>query len=714
MSESEKYNRSIDYNEQQTNDGQVQGASLNIDFDNLANAYNANASRLDELRRSDSTLPIPRLNNQIVDLDSLGADVLASITLFGNAENPLALVRGQWTTATNYVAGELVTETVTAIGAGTYICLVGHTSGTFLDDLDNDLWFLLAGSFSTDLRPVVIVTADLDVSDGFLPGTFFLVLPVADAQVIITIPDATTAGFIDGIEGQFHLHVGGAILVNTPASPPVTLISGQPDLVVSEIHTGVSLLASTSTDEWLISQDSRSKETFGVTLFPTTSADPIIAGYVAAVIDNDDVRYDDPAVTITTPVITNAALDRATAEEIFVFIGDAGVVSDLLDNDLIITVVMNKTPSNARDCRVFSALYIRDSGGTEVLIKETATSGLIVEEPLEQNLIFTNVTADISSTDRVVIKSFGFKDASGGTNPAIEAPLGGKLPSDTPARIKVPQSLTSVSHNATAGLQGGTTSEFFHMTELQNNTFPGIKGADIVAANPLVIGTDGSMFDVTGNTNFATMTVAANRKFQLQFDGTPTITNGASMILPGGGDITVVAGDVWDCQSIATDTVLVTNVPAAAGGDILQVVNMTIAEATGTTTIPRDDTLPGVGEGTEIGSQAITMADNTNKVLIQGAIETSGNTAAHAVAVALFRGSTCIATRALDIADLLTPPQGGTLSFSVLDSPAAAGSVTYSLRVGSSSGTWYIGVLGGGADYGDTLDDGLVLMEVAA
>ena len=174
------------------------------------------------------------------------------------------------------------------------------------------------------------------------------------------------------------------------------------------------------------------------------------------------------------------------------------------------------------------------------------------------------MTVDILATDRVVVKTWGFKESSGGTNPAIQFPVGGKLPADTPARLKIPQSLSSVAHNSTSGLQGGTPAEFFHMTELQNDTFPGIKGVDIASADPLVIGVDGSMFDVTGNVDFADMTVAANRDFTLRFTGTPLITNSATIIISG-GDFQAVAGDVWECQSIAADTVLVTNITKADG-----------------------------------------------------------------------------------------------------------------------------------------------------
>jgi len=95
------------------------------------------------------------------------------------------------------------------------------------------------------------------------------------------------------------------------------------------------------------------------------------------------------------------------------------------------------------------------------------------------------------------------------------------------------------------------------------------KGGDIASASPLVVDTDGNMFDVTGTTGFSAMTVANNRKFTLQFDGILTITDGASIILPGNANFTTAAGDVLECQSIATDTVLVTNVTKADGTPVV-------------------------------------------------------------------------------------------------------------------------------------------------
>ena len=84
----------------------------------------------------------------------------------------------------------------------------------------------------------------------------------------------------------------------------------------------------------------------------------------------------------------------------------------------------------------------------------------------------------------------------------------------------------------------------------------GVKGGDIASASPLVIDTDGDYFDVTGTTNFAAMTVAADRQFTLQFDGALTMTHHATNLdLPGEANITTAAGDVAVFQSTGSNTV---------------------------------------------------------------------------------------------------------------------------------------------------------------
>ena len=92
------------------------------------------------------------------------------------------------------------------------------------------------------------------------------------------------------------------------------------------------------------------------------------------------------------------------------------------------------------------------------------------------------------------------------------------------------------------------------------------KGADIASADPLVVGTDGDYFDVTGTTGFAAMTVAADRHFFLQFDGALTLTHHATNLdLPGEANITTAAGDVAECFSTGANTVQVVNYTKADG-----------------------------------------------------------------------------------------------------------------------------------------------------
>ena len=79
------------------------------------------------------------------------------------------------------------------------------------------------------------------------------------------------------------------------------------------------------------------------------------------------------------------------------------------------------------------------------------------------------------------------------------------------------------------------------------------KGADIASASPLVIGTDGNYFDVTGTTGFSQITVAAGTVFMLQFDGIITMTDGANLDL-GGANIVTAAGDRGLFFAVADNT----------------------------------------------------------------------------------------------------------------------------------------------------------------
>ena len=108
-------------------------------------------------------------------------------------------------------------------------------------------------------------------------------------------------------------------------------------------------------------------------------------------------------------------------------------------------------------------------------------------------------------------------------------------------------------------------------------------GGDIASASPLVIGTDGDSFDVTGTTSFAAMTVTANRHLFTQFDGVLTMTHGGSLVLPGAANITTAAGDVAEWISTAANTVRCVNYTKADGTAVVLGFNLV------------DDTTPQLG-----------------------------------------------------------------------------------------------------------------------
>ena len=107
------------------------------------------------------------------------------------------------------------------------------------------------------------------------------------------------------------------------------------------------------------------------------------------------------------------------------------------------------------------------------------------------------------------------------------------------------------------------------------------KGGDISSASPTVIDTDGDYFIVTGTTNFAALTIAADRHVFLEFAGVLTITHGSGTIdLPGGANITTAAGDVAEFVSTASNVVTCVNYTAISGKAVVASHSSTIGVQT--------------------------------------------------------------------------------------------------------------------------------------
>lgn len=96
------------------------------------------------------------------------------------------------------------------------------------------------------------------------------------------------------------------------------------------------------------------------------------------------------------------------------------------------------------------------------------------------------------------------------------------------------------------------------------------KGADVASATNMTLGDDGNFFDITGTTTIATIAAkGVGTVVLLQFDSALTLTHSADLSLPGGADITTLAGDRaifveyaagdWQCISYQRNQPVVTD-----------------------------------------------------------------------------------------------------------------------------------------------------------
>lgn len=385
----------------------------------------------------------------VSDINNVAGDVGGTVNAWGDSTNA---VKGNLVIQKGGDNGVAVRFQITAVvvNAGWTELSVIPTSNTgAFAALDVAfIAFATAGDQNQPtLRTMQLVTADLDLSViDFIPGTYFQVIPVASEQITITFPDSDEATFHNGDEAQIALDAvtTGSVRVTTPGSPPVTTIGGELDQTIVKPGTSITILASTETSEWVLSQDSRSVSVSGLTLFATTSADPILAGYLAIVSSTTDVRYDDPSVLQTGPTITDTAFDEATAIVAEEFISDIGDVQDIVNANIVATSVLqiNAAPGNAKPARMFIRMYhsvTPHGAGNETLIRQTASSGLITVAPTEYIFLFSNVTQAMAATDRIVFRSFVYKNETGPGDPTLERTIGGLAPGDNPVKVTIPQ-----------------------------------------------------------------------------------------------------------------------------------------------------------------------------------------------------------------------------------------------------------------------------------
>ena len=154
---------------------------------------------------------------------------------------------------------------------------------------------------------------------------------------------------------------------------------------------------------------------------------------------------------------------------------------------------------------------------------------------------------------------------------------------------------------------------------------------------------------------------------------------------------------------------------ATDSGKVLQMVYVyTGAYATGSTTMPFDDTIPQNTEGNEVMTLAITPTSASSKLLINvdvcGSSDVQGNWTA-----ALFRDSTANALTATQVkASNVTADQNDHCHLSWVADSNSTSATTFKVRCGQhNAGAWYFNGENGSRLFGGVANSGITIMEIS-
>ena len=103
-----------------------------------------------------------------------------------------------------------------------------------------------------------------------------------------------------------------------------------------------------------------------------------------------------------------------------------------------------------------------------------------------------------------------------------------------------------------------------------------VHGADIASAATINLETaTGHLVDVTGTTTISAITLGDGHERAVRFTGALTLTNGASLVLPGGANITTAAGDFAVFRGYASAVVRCASYNPAAKADARGLIGAT-------------------------------------------------------------------------------------------------------------------------------------------
>ena len=161
---------------------------------------------------------------------------------------------------------------------------------------------------------------------------------------------------------------------------------------------------------------------------------------------------------------------------------------------------------------------------------------------------------------------------------------------------------------------------------------------------------------------------------------------GVKLAAASGGSIELVPTNTASDFTVTVPAVTGTMLTTATAGTVLQAVNyQTGAVATGTATIPKDDTIPQITEGTEFMTLAVTPISATSKLVIEVLCNMSPGSSGSDIIVALFQDSTANALAAV-MQGYYDSAAGAPIVLQYYMTSGTTSSTTFRIRAGKPSG----------------------------
>ena len=188
---------------------------------------------------------------------------------------------------------------------------------------------------------------------------------------------------------------------------------------------------------------------------------------------------------------------------------------------------------------------------------------------------------------------------------------------------------------------------------------------------------------------------------------TTTGVLGSTFYADGSGDLTIQ-------QNGALVNKITSNGLTYRGtGSVLQVVNtQSGVRASGSGTIPFDNTIPQLTEGNEFFTLSITPTSASSKLRIEVLLNLDLNANRYIVALFLDSGVNAIAVGG---GVYITANWGRQISLSHYMTAGTTSAMTFKVRAGGNdAGTTYLNSTAGGDYFGGTFNSGITITEIAA